>query len=198
MPDSRLFAPELVALVARTADGHVHVQAPAPGLYRGAPERGELVRPGMIIGELEQLGVLHRVRAPEQAQGVVIASPSSRARTPVARGVLLLALDPEALVGAAGQASTTETATDSGALVFRAPSAGRFFVRPAPDKPAFVEVGQLVTRGQTLGLIEVMKTFTRVHYDDPRLPERARVTAIAVRDQDEIEAGTVLLQLEAE
>ena len=152
----------------------------------------------MIIGELEQLGVLHRVRAPEQAQGVVIASPSSRARTPVARGVLLLALDPEALVGAAGQASTTDAATDSGALVFRAPSAGRFFVRPAPDKPAFVEVGQLVTRGQTLGLIEVMKTFTRVHYDDPRLPERARVTAIAVRDQDEIEAGTVLLQLEAE
>lgn len=195
MPDSRLFAPELVALLARTPEGHVHVQAPAPGLYRGAPERGELVRPGMIIGELEQLGVLHRVRAPEQAQGVIVESTATQARKPVARGTVLLTLDPEALVGAAGLASSDATHTNEGALVYRAPSAGRFFVRPAPDKPAFVEVGQLVTRGQTIGLIEVMKTFTRVHYDDPRLPDRARVIALAVRDQDEIEAGTVLLEL---
>lgn len=198
MTDSRLFAPELTALLDRQAGGRAMLRAPMPGLWRGAPELGAVIRPGVVIGELELLGVLHRLRAPEQAQGVVVeSSAAGLARRPVDRGALLLALDPEALVGSVAAASASEVASaGEGALVFRAPSAGRFYLRPAPDKPAFVELGSIVARGQTVGVIEVMKTFTRVHFDDPRLPERARVVAILVRDQDEIEGGTPLLQLE--
>lgn len=198
MPDSRQFVPELVALLDR-ADGRSQLRAPAPGLWRGAPEPGTLIHPGMLIGELEQLGVLHRLRAPEQAVGIVVGDPPqpSLARRPVDRGALLLTIDPEALAGGLAQASSTSAAVmDEGTMVFRSPSAGRFYSRPAPGKPAFVEVGQVLARGQTIGVLEVMKTFTRLHYDDPRLPEQARVAAIVVADQAEIDAGAVLLQLE--
>jgi acetyl-CoA carboxylase biotin carboxyl carrier protein len=200
MPDSRQFVPELFAILDRHADGRSQLRAPGPGLWRNAPEPGTLIRPGMAIGELERLGVLHRLRAPEQAEGIVVVdTPAPNlARRPVDHGTLLLTLDPEALVGSSASTQTSGPAqAGDAALVFRSPSAGRFYTRPAPDKPAFVEAGQTVTRSQTIGVLEVMKTFTRIHYDDPRLPERARVVAIVVRDQDEIDSGAVLLQLEA-
>ncbi len=201
MSDSRLFVPELVALLERQADtSRVLLRAPAPGLWRGAPEPGALIRPGMLIGQLEQLGVLHRLRAPDQAEGIVVdeAPRSALARQPVDRGALLLTLDPEALAGGLALAgAASKSVANEGALVYRSPSAGRFYVRPAPDKPPFIEVGQVLERGQTIGVLEVMKTFTRLFYDDPRLPERARISAIVIRDQDEIDAGAILLELES-
>ncbi len=206
MPDSRQFVSELVALLDRPeseSEGRsLLVRAPAPGLWRGAPEPGTLIRPGSLIGELEQLGVLHRLRAPEQVEGIVTAVGEgiSRARRPVDRGSLLLTIDPELIAGsltstASSTGAGSATASD-GTLVVRSPSAGRFYARPAPDKPVFIAVGQVLSRGQTLGVLEVMKTFTRIYYDDPRLPEQARITAIVVHDQDEIDAGAVLVRLE--
>ena len=206
MSDSRLFVPELVALLERQADtSRVLLRAPAPGLWRGAPEPGALIRPGMLIGQLEQLGVLHRLRAPDLAEGIVVDEAPRNglvrqvvARQPVDRGALLLTLDPEALAGGLALAgAASKSVANEGALVYRSPSAGRFYVRPAPDKPPFIEVGQVLERGQTIGVLEVMKTFTRLFYDDPRLPERARISAIVIRDQDEIDAGAILLELES-
>ncbi len=201
MTDSRQFVPELEALLVQDG-GRSSLLAPAPGLWRDAPSQGTLVQPGMVIGELEQLGVLHRLKAPQRAVGVVVepAERSQRlARRPVDYGAVLLTLDPEA-VGSTGLATSDAAASvtsNEGTLVFRSPSSGRFFSRPSPDKPAFVSVGDVIQRGQTIGVLEVMKTFTRIHYDDARLPERARVQAIVVADQAEIDAGAALLVLEA-
>jgi biotin carboxyl carrier protein len=43
-----------------------------------------------------------------------------------------------------------------------APIPGIFYRRPAPDKPPFVEAGDTVEAGQTIGVIEIMKQFTEV------------------------------------
>ena len=42
-----------------------------------------------------------------------------------------------------------------------------------------------------------MKTFHRVTYGGAGLPEQARVAAIAVADESDVEPGAVLLRLEA-
>jgi acetyl-CoA carboxylase carboxyltransferase component len=86
-------------------------------------------------------------------------------------------------------------ATAGSALAVRAPSSGRYWGRPAPGKPAFVAVGDVVTAGQTVGLLEVMKTFHRVTYGGDALPPRARVTAIAPADGDDLSAGDVIIEL---
>jgi biotin carboxyl carrier protein len=43
-----------------------------------------------------------------------------------------------------------------------APVPGIFYRRPAPDKAPFVEMGDTVEVGQTIGVIEIMKQFTEV------------------------------------
>ena len=45
------------------------------------------------------------------------------------------------------------------------PMVGTFYRRPAPDQPAFVEVGQHVEAGETLCLIEAMKLFNEIVAD---------------------------------
>jgi acetyl-CoA carboxylase biotin carboxyl carrier protein len=49
--------------------------------------------------------------------------------------------------------------------VVRAPMVGTFYASPAPDKPAFVSVGQAVKQGETLGIIEAMKMFNPIEAD---------------------------------
>ena len=49
--------------------------------------------------------------------------------------------------------------------VVRSPMVGTFYASPAPDKPAFVSVGQAVKAGDTLGIIEAMKMFNPIEAD---------------------------------
>ena len=55
----------------------------------------------------------------------------------------------------------------------------------------------LFTAGSVVGLIEVMKTFTHLHYEaGAGLPERARVVKILVTDGAEVSATDALIELE--
>jgi acetyl-CoA carboxylase biotin carboxyl carrier protein len=49
--------------------------------------------------------------------------------------------------------------------VLRAPMVGTLYTSPAPDKPAFVSVGQAVKAGETLAIIEAMKMFNPIEAD---------------------------------
>jgi acetyl-CoA carboxylase biotin carboxyl carrier protein len=200
MTDSRQFVPELIAELERLDDGRTALLAPSPGLWRERPEIGSLLRAGDAIGWLEILGVAHRLRAPAGAVGIVAGDgPHAELTRPaVDYGARLLTLDPEGLGGALAVEATTAAGatTVGGSLVFEAASSGRFYARPGPDKPAFVEVGQVIERGQTIGLLEVMKTFTRINYDNPKLPARARIRAIVAADQADLDRGDAILYLE--
>ncbi|MEA5667627.1 acetyl-CoA carboxylase biotin carboxyl carrier protein [Stenotrophomonas sp. ATCM1_4] len=64
------------------------------------------------------------------------------------------------------EASTGGTAKPGNALpeghVQRAPMVGTFYASSAPDKPAFVSVGQTIKAGETLAIIEAMKMFNPI------------------------------------
>jgi biotin carboxyl carrier protein len=45
-------------------------------------------------------------------------------------------------------------------------------------------------------LLEVMKSFHRVTYDDATLPERARVVALLVTEEADVTAGQPLIEVE--
>jgi acetyl-CoA carboxylase biotin carboxyl carrier protein len=44
----------------------------------------------------------------------------------------------------------------------QSPLPGVFYRSPSPDKPPFIETGDPVQAGQTVGIIEIMKQFTEV------------------------------------
>ena len=73
----------------------------------------------------------------------------------------------------------------------QAPIPGTFYRRPSPDQPAFKTEGDTVAVGDTLGLIEVMKTFTPVVAE-----EAGRIVAFHVDNEDAVMAGQPLYDLE--
>lgn len=198
--DSRLHPPTMTARLVRRDDGKLRLEAPTVGLYRGEPRPGSLVVAGAVIGQLEILGVLHLLVAPDGAAGLVLAPDRPApplARRPVGHGDLLVALDPDAGLGPASQAAGGPGATAGhGALVFCAPTSGRFYTRTGPGKPPLIQVGDTVRGGQAVALIEVMKTFSRLHYAGDGLPDPARIKAILVRDEEDVAAGQALIELE--
>ena len=90
----------------------------------------------------------------------------------------------------------TEAVSETSGLVFVAPMSGRFYTRSTPDDPPFISVGNSVKKGQTIGLLEVMKTFNRVVLDGEHLPASSKIKRIAVSDGDEVVRGQVLVELQ--
>jgi acetyl-CoA carboxylase biotin carboxyl carrier protein len=49
--------------------------------------------------------------------------------------------------------------------VLKSPMVGTFYRSPSPGSPSFIEVGQTVTKGQTLCIIEAMKLLNEIESD---------------------------------
>lgn len=174
-----------------------HERVDGVGGWTAAVVPGDVVRPGQVLGQLELLGVVHALVASAGASGRVLAvAGDGKVRTPVDHGALLVELDRTAGVAEVAAGASGAAATATGELTIRAPSSGRFYGRPGPGKPAFIAVGDALRPGQTVGLLEVMKSFHRVTAGDD-LPAAARVTAIVVADDADVDAGAVLVRLEA-
>lgn len=195
----RLHAPEIAVLVGPPRST-IELRAPGPGMFVPWVAEGDLVTPGSDLGELVVLGRASILVVPrsEAAAGIALRLPP--AVRPVGHGDVLVELDPslQRTAGASTAAATPGAATADAALglVFHAPTSGRFYVRSAPDKPPFVTEGTQLTAGTTVCLLEVMKTFHRVTYGGPGLPDTARVRRVLVADGADVNAGDPLLALE--
>ena len=198
-PTGRLHAPAVDALVAPRDGALIELRAPMPGIFVPSIAQGDLVAPGGVIGELVVLGRATLLVVPRAAGagalGIAVQLPST-ASHPVGYGEVLVAVDPSRALSTGARSEPTAAAQASVAgLVFRAPTSGRFYGRSAPDKPPFVTEGTQLTPGATICLLEVMKTFHRVTYGGPDLPDTARVTRVLVADGADVNAGDPLLAL---
>ncbi len=71
------------------------------------------------------------------------------------------------------------------------PMVGTLYVAPETDAPPFVNVGDAVTKGQTLFIVEAMKVMNPI-----RAPRTGKVAKLMVGNGDPVEFGEVLLILE--
>ena len=71
------------------------------------------------------------------------------------------------------------------------PMVGTAYLAPAPGAEPFVEVGETVKEGQTLLIIEAMKTMNQIP-----APRAGTVTAILVEDGQPVEYGEPLVVIE--
>jgi acetyl-CoA carboxylase biotin carboxyl carrier protein len=71
------------------------------------------------------------------------------------------------------------------------PMVGVAFLAPEPGTPNFVSVGQQVSIGQTLLLIEAMKTFNQI-----KASRAGTVTRIVVQNSAPVEYGEILMIVE--
>lgn len=68
---------------------------------------------------------------------------------------------------------------------------GTFYRRPDPESDPYVEEGDEVSAGDTIGLIEVMKNFNEI-----KAEEDGRVSKFLVEDEEAVDAGQELVELE--
>ncbi|MGC1205085.1 MAG: acetyl-CoA carboxylase biotin carboxyl carrier protein [Flavobacteriaceae bacterium] len=85
----------------------------------------------------------------------------------------------EAPVAASTSAATSE---DSKYITIKSPIIGTFYRKPAPDKPLFVEVGQTISEGDVLCVIEAMKLFNEIESE-----VSGRIVKILVDDSSPVE-----------
>ncbi|QSX79468.1 acetyl-CoA carboxylase biotin carboxyl carrier protein [Agrilutibacter solisilvae] len=114
------------------------------------------------LAEIEIKEGEESVRLARTPKGTMVAQPMMQA-APVAAPapVMPMAGPTEAASGGSPKAASD---LPPGHVV-RAPMVGTFYASPAPDKPAFVTVGQSVKAGETLGIIEAMKMFNPIEAD---------------------------------
>ena len=62
-------------------------------------------------------------------------------------------------------AAPPKAADDSKHHKITSPMVGTFYASPSPDAPAFVKVGDKITKGQTLCIIEAMKMMNELESD---------------------------------
>ncbi len=89
-------------------------------------------------------------------------------------------------------ASETGAASGNGGVVrVESPMVGVFYRSPDPGMPPFVDVGDIVTAGQTLCMLEAMKLFNELTTEID-----GRVRAIHAENGQAVEYGTLLFEIE--
>ncbi|MGF1753011.1 acetyl-CoA carboxylase biotin carboxyl carrier protein [Vibrio makurazakiensis] len=97
---------------------------------------------------------------------------------------------PVAAPVAAPAAAPAEAAVPAGHQVL-SPMVGTFYGAPSPDAKPFVKVGQQVTAGETLCIVEAMKMMNQIEADKSGV-----VTAILVEDGQPVEFDQALVIIE--
>ncbi len=122
---------------------------------------------------------------------IEIAEKDSRIRVVRAAVPTIAAAAPVAPPAAAvtPAAPVPDEASHPGAVL--SPMVGVAYLAPEPGAPPFITVGQSVAAGQTLLLIEAMKTFNQI-----RAPKAGTVARVLVANSTPVEYGEVLLILE--
>ncbi|CAN7768470.1 acetyl-CoA carboxylase biotin carboxyl carrier protein [Mesorhizobium sp. LjNodule214] len=88
-------------------------------------------------------------------------------------------------------ASAAPAAAEISKNAVPSPMVGTAYLAPSPDAKAFIEIGQKVKEGQTLLIIEAMKTMNQIPS-----PRAGTVTAILFEDAQPVEYGMPLVVIE--
>jgi acetyl-CoA carboxylase biotin carboxyl carrier protein len=118
-----------------------------------------------------------RIRVARAAAQMMVA-PAAVAAAPVA-----------AAPAAAAAAPVSDPASHPGAI--KAPMVGVVYLSPEPGAPAFAKIGDTVSEGQTLFLIEAMKTFNPV-----KATRSGKLVQVLVENTAPVEYGEALAIIE--
>lgn len=107
------------------------------------------------------------------------AAPAPVAAAPAAAAAAAMPSDPAAIVARAGEE-------------VKSPMVGTAYLQASPEAPVFVKKGDTVKKGQTLLIVEAMKTMNPI-----QAPRDGVVADILVGDAQPVEFGEALVLLEA-
>jgi len=132
-------------------------------------------------------GEIH-TEAPQMMQPVqYIAPPTPAAVAPAPAAPA----PPAAPQASATPPANTADQNEGNYLTIKSPMIGTFFRSPAPDKPPFVSVGDDISKGNVLCIIEAMKLFNEVESEIS-----GRIVKVLVDDATPVEYDQPLFLVE--
>ena len=133
----------------------------------------------LTIKQKEEPAVQQVIAAPVQAQPV-----AALASAPVA------APQPQVAASAEKPAKAAEPASGN-TVTIKSPMIGTFYRSPSPDKPAFVNVGDEITPGKVVCIIEAMKLFNEIESE-----VQGKIIKVLVEDASPVEYDQPLFLVE--
>jgi acetyl-CoA carboxylase biotin carboxyl carrier protein len=91
----------------------------------------------------------------------------------------------------AASSSGSEAPAPSNTVTIKSPMIGTFYRRPSPDKPNFVEIGDEVSPGKVVCIIEAMKLFNEIESE-----VKGRIVKMLVEDASPVEYDQPLFLVE--
>ncbi|NVO57221.1 acetyl-CoA carboxylase biotin carboxyl carrier protein [Rhodobacteraceae bacterium B1Z28] len=85
--------------------------------------------------------------------------------------------------------ASDDPASHPGAVT--SPMVGTVYMQPEPGAPSFISVGASISEGDTLLIVEAMKTMNHIH-----APKSGTIKRVLVGDGDAVEFGTPLVIIE--
>lgn len=97
---------------------------------------------------------------------------------------------PAAAAPAAGSAPAPAAAPKEEGSAITSPMVGTFYRKPGPDSPPFANVGDVISEGQTLCIIEAMKVMNEI-----KAEKSGTITAVLVDDGTPVQFGDALFRI---
>ena len=122
------------------------------------------------------------------------AEPTYIQQIPVAQAAPPVAPAPQATQAPAAEAAAateSKEEDDSKYLTIKSPIIGTFYRKPSPDKPPFVEVGDSISEGDVLCVIEAMKLFNEIESE-----VSGKIVKVLVEDSSPVEFDQPLFLVE--
>ncbi|MEV8468497.1 acetyl-CoA carboxylase biotin carboxyl carrier protein [Fluviibacterium sp. DFM31] len=120
---------------------------------------------------------------------VLQAAPVQSFAQPVAAAPAVAASAPAAASAGPDAGASADPASHPGAVT--SPMVGTVYLQPEPGADSFISVGQTVSEGQTLLIVEAMKTMNQIP-----APRSGTISRILVEDGSPVEFGAPLVILE--
>lgn len=130
--------------------------------------------------EMEDLKITIKTGAAESGNETTYVQQIPMAQAPVAPAAPPQAQTPESASIDAEKDGNKED--DSKYITIKSPIIGTFYRKPSPDKPAFVEVGGSIAKGDVLCVIEAMKLFNDIESE-----VSGKVVKVLVEDSSPVE-----------
>lgn len=127
----------------------------------------------------------------KEKMAYVAAPVSAPTMAPVPLASVLAAATAEKKESAVPTAETQKPANDKKLLEIKSPMVGTFYRSSSPDKPPYVKVGDTVTVGQVVCMVEAMKLFNEIESEIS-----GTIVKIVADDASPVEYDQVLFLVE--
>lgn len=179
-----------IALKIESGDDGLVARVPTIGRVSLFSQLPQVLTEGAVVGQITTLRSVRNLTMP--AGGPWVLRKTLIASRDVGMGVhtALLSLR---LWDESAAAEQTGAAGDGG-VFYTSPMSGQYYLRPAPDQAPFIQVGDVIEPGTQIGLVEVMKFFYPLIFEDEG---RWRILEILTGESKSLDAGDAVLRLEA-